>query len=116
MSSTTTTKRSVSRKHDWVDERRRALDAAIADKVRCNPALLDTAKANVFRWIDSADIRTAPLLHEWKGILEEWPIKKILDFLVQDSERANRLRQSSPFCGILTEEERLKIFEHYETL
>lgn len=116
MDSTATTRRSVSRKHDWVDERSRALDAAITDKIRCDSALLETAKVNLARWIESADVRTAPALREWKVILEEWPIEKILNFLIEDSERANRLRQSSPFCGILTEEERLTIFEHYETL
>jgi len=39
MRSTATTRRSVSRQHDWVDERSRALDAAIAGKIRYSHAL-----------------------------------------------------------------------------
>ena len=40
---------------------------------------------------------------------------EILDLLRSDTEDARRLRQSSPFCGILSEEERLAVFREYET-
>jgi hypothetical protein len=37
----------------------------------------------------------------------------VLALLVERSERATRLRHSSPFCGILTEAERRAIYESY---
>lgn len=36
--------------------------------------------------------------------------------LTEDSPRARRLRQSSPFPGVLTPPERNAIFAHYESL
>jgi hypothetical protein len=35
--------------------------------------------------------------------------------LVDDSENARRLRQSTPFAGILTQEERRRILEKHES-
>jgi hypothetical protein len=35
--------------------------------------------------------------------------------MVSPSEKARRLRQSSPFCGILTPRERWKIYESFAT-
>jgi hypothetical protein len=43
-------------------------------------------------------------------ILREHSPAKVLAILTQDTEEGNRLRQSDPFCGILTEEERLRFF------
>lgn len=38
------------------------------------------------------------------------PVPDLLEFLVAPTERATRLRQSSPFVGILTSEERDAVF------
>jgi hypothetical protein len=55
-------------------------------------------------------------LIEWQEILENWPLEKVLGLLTSFDEEARRLRQSSPFCGILSQEERLAIFKEYEAL
>jgi hypothetical protein len=43
------------------------------------------------------------------------PVEQVAKLLVERSERATRLRQSSPFTGVLTETERLAIYESYST-
>lgn len=52
---------------------------------------------------------------EWMRILD-LPIEDVVSFLCDQGEHATRLRQSSPFTGILTDQERLAIFEDQEFL
>ena len=50
-------------------------------------------------------------LIEWKRILQSMSIPRLKRFLVDDSERAIRLRQSSPFVGALSQDELEEIRE-----
>lgn len=53
-----------------------------------------------------------PAYAEWKEILsEDW--KDIRGVLLDETEDGRRLRQNSPFCGVLTPEERIHIFRLY---
>ena len=99
--------------HSRLDERSLALHARVARKVRADPALLDKARATLRRW-QAMDGSPRPALAEWEGILSS-PADQVAEFLTERSERATRLRQSSPFCGILTEAERRTVYESYST-
>jgi hypothetical protein len=99
--------------HQRLDERSLALHRLVAEKVLAAPALLDTARGNVRRWRQRHG-GASPALAEWEEILTGTP-GQVTRFLVERSERATRLRQSSPFTGILTEPERLAIYESYST-
>ena len=99
--------------HDRLDERSLALHRLVARKVLAEPVLLDRARANLRRWRDNHGA-SSPALTEWERILNGHA-GQVADFLVERSERAARLRQSSPFAGILTEDERLAIHESYST-
>jgi hypothetical protein len=104
------------RSHEWIDRRSLALDRAIAEVIRSQPELLERAKTTLTRWVEQRQPSVPPVLLEWKEILDHWPLDKILVFLESADETARRLRQSSPFCGILTPEQRLAIFKEYESL
>ena len=97
--------------HTRLDERSIALHQLVAEKVRAAPALLDKARANVRRW-QEANEGPSPALTEWAQILRS-PANDVLALLTERSPRATRLRQSSPFAGILTEEERRAVYESY---
>ena len=102
------------RSHEWIDARSLALAEAIAAKVRQNPELLDVARSNLERWKTRSD--TWPRCYrEWDQILASRPLDDVLQLLTVDSETGRRLRQSSPFTGILSPRERLTIFKEYET-
>lgn len=116
MSFSKTEKRSVARQHDWIDERSRALHQAIAEKIRHHPQLLEVPQQNLDRWMKNASDGIKPIFAEWKNMIENWPLEKLLAFLVETSERASQFRQSSPFTGILTPRERDEIFARYEAL
>lgn len=102
------------RSHEWIDQRSLAMSRAIAAKVREDPRLLGKALATLERWQrDRADDAPA-VLQEWHCILKQWPPERILALLASDAEDARRLRQSSPFCGILAPGERLAILRQHE--
>ena len=54
-------------------------------------------------------------MREWLDILKSNSVEQVLQLLVDDSETARRLRQSTPFAEILTQEERRRIFEKHES-
>ena len=105
--------RATRRDHGWIDERSRALHTKIAEKLRAQPSLLSVAVENLDRWERLRGRDGA--VGEWRSLLDA-PLPDLLRLLTEESENAARLRQSSPFAGILTEEERSAVFRHYETL
>jgi hypothetical protein len=53
-------------------------------------------------------------LREWQTILSSHSLNEILEILTQDPHEGQCLRQSTPFSGVLSQQERLDIFRHYE--
>jgi hypothetical protein len=98
--------------HSRLDERSLALHELVARKVQAAPALLDKARGNLRRWQDASGSPSLAF-EEWEQILRS-PVDQVTAFLVERSERATRLRESSPFCGILTEDERRAVFEAHD--
>ena len=98
--------------HRRVEERSITLHQEIARRIHGNPELLLIAKRNLERWIKRDG--EIPVWGEWQEILRR-PLVEIVDLLVSPSENARRLRQSSPFCGILAPRERWKIYESFTT-
>jgi hypothetical protein len=96
-----------------VDARSLAMSRLIAEKMRRDPDLFDIARETMEHW--KRIQRPWPRwLNEWDQILREHSPAKVLAILTQETEEGNRLRQSDPFCGILTEEERLCFLNEYE--
>ena len=101
--------------HELIEERSRAMDRLIAAKIRANPSLMNVARTQLEHKLaihQGGGCRQSAL--EWQQILNGWPLEHILEFIQEDSERANRLRQSTPFIGILTSEEREEIYRRYD--
>lgn len=84
---------------------------AVAEKLAAQPELLGLARANLVRWRTSS---TSPVLAEWDDLLNRTPLPQLLDLLRSPSETACRLRQSSPFAGVLSLDERQAILSHHE--
>jgi len=94
--------------HSAIDARSLEMDRLIAKRLRENPEILDRAKRVLHRWLQSCDESVRPVFEEWRGILDG-PISDVFAALEGNDERSVRLRQSSPFCGILTPAERTAI-------
>ena len=99
------------RSHEWIERRSLGLHQAVADKLAADPALLELARANLERWSARGGCAA---LREWKRILATVSLPDLLALLRSPSEEAARLRQSSPFAGVLTPAERQAILDRYE--
>jgi hypothetical protein len=97
------------RSHEWIDQRSLALHEAVAAKLEADPTLLNVARANLHRWLSTS---ARPALIEWRQVLDA-PLPQLVALLRSTSEHATRLRQSSPFAGLLTPEERQSILDRY---
>jgi len=51
---------------------------------------------------------------EWRKILDTYPLPKLLHFLESNSPRAQRLRKSSPFPEVMSEDEKKRLKELVE--
>ena len=85
----------------------------IAAKIRAQPALLDVARSNLDRWLARSEPGhpPSPAWTEWREILSDPDLSRILALLTDPSEEGHRRRQSSPFAGILSVEETRAIRE-----
>jgi hypothetical protein len=99
------------RSHEWIDRRSLALHEVVAAKLEGQPQLLNIARANRKRWLARSPV---PALGEWRKILDSTPLPELLALLRSSSAQAPRLRQSSPFAGLLVVEERRTIMSRYE--
>lgn len=69
-------------------------------------AVLGKAMRNLRAWmVGQRDGEVVEVFSEWMDLLAETPPDGIAAFLVSGSERAVRMRQSSPFAGVLTPRE-----------
>jgi hypothetical protein len=101
--------------HRLAEERSIAYHQAIAERLASQPEVLEKARRRVQGWLEHSD--TARFYaRKWAEILAE-DVLSIAAFLVDRSELAIELRQSSPFAGALRPQERWKIWretrEHF---
>jgi len=94
-------------RHEDLDRRSREFGRRIAARLRADPRLIEVARGNLARWLSQTDAGTA--LHhcyaEWAELLDRLPVGELADLLERDDEEAVRLRQNSPFAGVLTPRE-----------
>lgn len=85
----------------------------IAKKIRRKPALFQEAIDTLKHWKRIS--RPLPkAIREWDTIFKKHSREEILAIFTEESEEGNRLRQSDPFCGILSHQERLRFLDEYE--
>jgi hypothetical protein len=100
--------------HRVIDARSLAMHVIAAEKIERDPSLLQIPRRNLERWIARSGGSPPAWLTEWQRILRKpWPVVAAL--ITELSEDATRLRQSSPFAGVLSSEQRRKIYEAFRT-
>lgn len=72
---------------------------------------LSEAKERCRRWLEKSPCMD---LMEWKEILEK-PWESVRIILLDPSEHGRQLRQSNPFCGILSPRERWAIYRRFRS-
>lgn len=99
------------RTHQQIDQRSLAMGKAIVARIDGDPlkAGLIKAKATCQRWLECNPM---PVYREWLEVLDK-PWEEIRALLLDETELGQRLRQSDPFCGILTPQERWAIYRSF---
>lgn len=95
--------------HDEHDARARRMALAIAMKIKKDPGVIVLAQRRLERRWQRASPRERRELTEWLRILSTMSPARLRTFLVEDSERATRLRQSLPALNLLSATERQAI-------
>ena len=87
----------------------------VANKLEREPALLEVVRQNIIRWQGQG--HSAPQrLAEWEGLLaaaqrDAEGFQRLMQVLRGKDAQSVRLREFSPFAGILTREERRRARE-----
>jgi len=102
------------RTHQALDERSLALHRLIAEKIRQNPALIERVRHTLNRWRVQVDAASQPYLKQWEALLDQGT-EACLSVCLERSQNANALRQSSPFCGVLTAKERFHFLKTWQS-
>ena len=92
-----------------IELRSLALHRSVAEMIRRDPLAIERALSNLVRWETSVQ---CSWIGEWRELLLG-PRERLLTFLTEQSERADRLRQSSPFASVLPSSERRRIHESH---
>jgi hypothetical protein len=95
--------------HRLAEERSIAYHRVIAERLQSQPEILEMARKRVRTWLSSPRTAKQFYAQKWAEILAG-DVPSIAAFLVERSELAIELRQSTPFAGALKPEERLRIF------
>ena len=99
-------------KHRVIEARSLAMHCLIAQKIGRDLPLLDVARRNLAAWIARYGDQPPRVLDEWRAILTR-PWYEIAALITDPGETATRLRQSSPFAGVLTPTERRRLYEAF---
>jgi hypothetical protein len=90
--------------HRLAEERSIALHAAVAAKLRADPALVKRARQRLERWA-AEGLAHPEYVSAWREVLL-LPLDEICRLLSEPTERMRALRQATPFAGVLTPRER----------
>lgn len=100
--------------HRDIDERALVLAQRIADVIDADPTRkgLQQARQTCRRWQQILGKRERANADEWAAILKQ-PWEDIRRILLDSGPNSTRLRQNSPFCGILSNQERWRIIKEF---
>ena len=99
-------------KHRVAEARSLALHCLIALKIAADTGLLEIARGNLAEWAARYGDTPPRALMEWRAVLAR-PWTEIAALITHPGEEATRLRQSSPFAGVLTAAERRRVYEAF---
>ncbi|MDQ3010431.1 MAG: hypothetical protein M3X11_06980 [Acidobacteriota bacterium] len=103
--------------HQFLDAFALAYHRSVAELLCVTPEpILQHARKNLTAWIARGQMSAGAMLslREWQKLLDESTVPQLISSIIDESDEGQRLRQSSPFAGTLTAEERLEILAECE--
>lgn len=98
--------------HAFLDEFALAYHRAVAERLRSEPeAVLERARQNLNRWTESDSFEAGERvsLEEWREILDEADVERLIEIATERTDEGQRLRSSSPLVAPHSPEERFEI-------
>jgi DNA-binding Lrp family transcriptional regulator len=95
--------------HEEIDRRSLETARAIAELIRDDPSIITRAKRRLDDLLRSDQGMAAGDLAEWRLLLDTYSTQRVQEFLASSSQRAQRLRSSSPFLPVLSPDERTRL-------
>ena len=100
--------------HREKDLQLNVLSQTLAALLEKDTSLVRRGKDHIDRLLKENQGTAAKDLLEWRSILNTYSIRRLVQFITADSERAHRLRQSNPFFAVLNETERKQLSKNLE--
>lgn len=97
--------------HEEKDQQIMELSRRLSEAIERDTSLVKRAKDHILSMLKSEQGSAAKDIEEWRDILESYSIRRLSQFLISTSERANRLRQSNPIFAILNSDERSRLLK-----
>lgn len=101
--------------HNEVDQRLSEMCRIIAKMISEDRSIVERARQYTHRILDKQSDLSSGDIGEWRDILDEYSIRRLIHFMTSEEERAVRLRQSCPFFAILSNDERERISVELES-
>lgn len=95
------------------DKRSLELHILVSQKIKEDNLLWDKAVKLLAKWQITVCPQTASTLIEWKNIMDRGQ-ETCFEFMTSKTEKADRLRQSSPFSCLLTSKERFTFIKQWK--
>jgi len=102
----------MKRTHQLLDRRSLELHQLIAQRLRERPERLERVRQTLARWKTIVAPNAQPYVAEWQRLVNA-DMDTLLAVVVEDSERAAALRQSTPLGVVLTPQERAAFFKQW---
>ena len=100
--------------HAIIDEINAHQDRIIASRLRRDRRVLEIARGNLQGWMRRDGRKPRAIFSEWHLILNRLTRAEIATFLTSETSMCRRLRQSSPFAGVLSDTELAAIRNAHE--
>lgn len=94
--------------HELGERRSLRYHRAIGERIVTDPRLVRRARERVDRWLRDGDV-AEPYARGWHALLTGSEAA-LLEFLVDEGERARAFRQVTPFAGALDARERWRLW------
>jgi hypothetical protein len=96
--------------HEITDRMSLEMGRRVATRLVENPGLIQVAVDNLDRWtrLNASAPSLLKCYAEWRQILAR-PVEEICAILSSETEESQRLRQNSPFAGVLRRRQQIKV-------
>lgn len=97
--------------HAALDARAHERAKLVSSMIERDPILVPKAKEWIDRLLEQGPGMADADLREWRSVLDTYSLPRLATFVKSSTPRAERLRQSSPFLPVLTNDQRRELEE-----